>query len=242
MRRCFTLLVLVCACDEEGVLVPVVYPDVGPVDSGPQVVDLGPPTCVSGGWCYVHPPATQGVGICRPGTLFCPEGPYGPQVCTSQGPVIEECDGADNDCDGQVDEDFPPLDCQEVAYIIDTSCSMRDGDLTRAMVAVAAFRPVDTRVLQVFRSDEETLWTQIYDIVPTLDWTLPCAHRLVAFIDELQEGRDQPRTREEAIQQLFLYRVDALIYADDVDEYASLGQVRPLGDIDLERDLALTCR
>lgn len=57
--------------------------------------------------CYSGPPATQGVGLCKPGLQTCAGGKWG--AC--QGEVVpaaqETCDGLDNDCDEQVDEGNP---------------------------------------------------------------------------------------------------------------------------------------
>ena len=47
--------------------------------------------------------AVPGVGTC-PGTATC-AGPLG-WVCGAKAPTAEACDGLDNDCDGQTDEDF----------------------------------------------------------------------------------------------------------------------------------------
>jgi hypothetical protein len=47
-------------------------------------------------------------GECRVGTRTCQNGHWGPCV-GAQGPVAELCDSKDNDCDTDIDEDFPDL-------------------------------------------------------------------------------------------------------------------------------------
>ena len=55
--------------------------------------------------CYTGPKPTQNTGACRNGTQSCSNGSYG--ACTGeQKPTTETCDGKDNDCDGQIDEDL----------------------------------------------------------------------------------------------------------------------------------------
>ena len=55
--------------------------------------------------CYTGPAGTEGVGVCAPGTQSCGSGVWG--ACAGETtPTGEACDGADNDCDGPVDEDF----------------------------------------------------------------------------------------------------------------------------------------
>jgi hypothetical protein len=52
--------------------------------------------------CYDGPPNTRGVGICHAGTQPCVGGGWG----TCQGEVLpqpEQCNGKDNDCDGDID-------------------------------------------------------------------------------------------------------------------------------------------
>ncbi len=55
--------------------------------------------------CYTGPAGTSGVGICRAGQSVC--GANGAILCVNQVlPLNEECNGADDDCDGSIDEDF----------------------------------------------------------------------------------------------------------------------------------------
>ena len=78
-------------------------------------------------FCYDFDPATlvtQAGSECRPGYMDCVAGA---QKCISQhGPQHEyECDGKDNDCDGQVDEKNPDqLDNFQIVFGVDYSGSM----------------------------------------------------------------------------------------------------------------------
>ena len=60
-------------------------------------------------------------GAC-PGTTACADGA---ESCEGQIPEAEGCDGVDNDCDGEVDEDFPDLDEDGLADCLDDD---DDGD------------------------------------------------------------------------------------------------------------------
>ncbi len=56
--------------------------------------------------CYSGPAETAGVGPCKKGSQLCQDGGWGD--CEGEvTPDAELCDGADNDCDGQVDQDNP---------------------------------------------------------------------------------------------------------------------------------------
>jgi hypothetical protein len=64
--------------------------------------------CVNGQTqiCYTGPGGTQGVGLCKAGTATCVNGNWG--SCTGQvTPAAEICDGKDNNCNGQTDENNP---------------------------------------------------------------------------------------------------------------------------------------
>jgi hypothetical protein len=68
--------------------------------------------CVNGATqgCYTGSLATQNVGLCHGGTQTCVLGHWG--ACAGElTPAAEICDGKDNDCDGQSDEDLGSSIC-----------------------------------------------------------------------------------------------------------------------------------
>ncbi|MBL8949010.1 MAG: hypothetical protein JNK45_37920 [Myxococcales bacterium] len=63
--------------------------------------------------CYSGPEGTDGLGMCTAGTQACTvDGAWG--ACDGEiTPIDEVCDGADNDCDDEVDEGFDTAVCGE---------------------------------------------------------------------------------------------------------------------------------
>lgn len=58
--------------------------------------------------CYEGEAKTKGVGLCRAGKQQCDGQRWGP--CTGQVlPQVEKCDGLDNNCNGQTDEEDPQI-------------------------------------------------------------------------------------------------------------------------------------
>lgn len=68
--------------------------------------------------CYSGPVGTSGVGICQPGTQLCGMNQqWG--LCTGESlPGIETCNGLDDDCDGQTDEDLGSTTCGLGACVV----------------------------------------------------------------------------------------------------------------------------
>ena len=78
--------------------------------------------------CYGGPPQTQNVGQCIDGSRICDERGESWLECSEWvGPEDEECDGVDNDCDGQTDEGVLNQ-CGECAPEIIEECDLIDND------------------------------------------------------------------------------------------------------------------
>jgi len=61
--------------------------------------------------CYTGPAGTSGVGICRNGSRSCVGGVFGVLCPGEQVPLVEVCNGLDDDCDGSVDEGLGTTTC-----------------------------------------------------------------------------------------------------------------------------------
>lgn len=67
--------------------------------------------------CYSGPAGTDGMGQCKGGTSTCAAGQWG--ACTGDViPGMEACNGVDDDCNGQTDENFPSLTCGQGACTV----------------------------------------------------------------------------------------------------------------------------
>ncbi len=88
-------------------------------------IDESPPcTCQPGATqsCYDGPASARGKGLCQEGQQTCtPQQTWGPCV-GSVSPQQESCDGKDNDCDGQADEDLTQV-CQNQCGVGTQTCS-----------------------------------------------------------------------------------------------------------------------
>ena len=97
--------------------------------------------------CYTGPRNTLNIGICSPGEQTCFEGRWGASVADREWvadlcggevtPQEEVCNGADDDCDGEVDygEELRPTD---ILLVIDTSGSMT-GEIRAVTQALSRF-------------------------------------------------------------------------------------------------------
>ncbi len=100
-----------CSADGEVVCTQTVFPASSETCDGADndcdgAVDEGPDGAPLRRTCYSGPDGTVGVGECVSGVQICGADGYG--NCLDQViPRLETCDGADNDCDGSVDEGNP---------------------------------------------------------------------------------------------------------------------------------------
>jgi len=97
--------------------------------------------------CYTGEPETLGVGICTDGVQYCSEGRWGADddninfvedLCGGEIiPSREICNGADDDCDGEVDYGEEVADT-DILLIVDVSGSMRE-EIQAVFVALSRF-------------------------------------------------------------------------------------------------------
>tara|TARA_B100000927_G_C16473644_1_gene472516 strand:+ start:1542 stop:3590 length:2049 start_codon:yes stop_codon:yes gene_type:complete len=108
--------------------------------------------------CYTADPETLGVGVCQPGSVYCDLGTWGsdiegvftPGFCDGEvTPSDEVCDGADNDCDGEIDYGEEIRDT-DILFVVDWSGSM-DDEIEAVRVALNQFA-------QQFSAEEAMQW------------------------------------------------------------------------------------
>jgi len=109
-----------CVCPDGGVVndasTDCILPDAGP--------DVGaPPTCMDG----VERPCSGGTdeGVCEVGTQRCVDGVWDP--CEGRiEPADESCNGMDDDCDGDIDDDAscPSMDGVESSACVSSECEV----------------------------------------------------------------------------------------------------------------------
>ena len=109
--------------------------------------------------CYTGPNETLFVGVCSPGEVYCNRGSWGsdvnniftPGFCAGEiTPQEEICDGADNDCDGEVDYGESIRDT-DILFIVDWSGSM-DDEIEAVKIALNQFA-------QQFSAEEALQWS-----------------------------------------------------------------------------------
>ena len=122
--------------------------------------------------CYTGPPETLFVGICEPGKMICEKGTWGNFYDSDQSGEVfisdmcldeilpadkDACNGADDNCDGDVD-DGKEMEDTDILFIIDWSGSMSD-EIQAVMTALNLFASN--------YSDEEVIkWGVIIGPVP----------------------------------------------------------------------------
>jgi hypothetical protein len=174
--------------------------------------------------CYTAHPDTLGVGVCSPGLAVCIDGAWGshrndifiPGFCSGEiTPGNEICDGADNDCDGQVDYGEEIIDT-DILFIVDWSGSM-DEEIAAVRVALNQFA-------QQFAAEEALQWGLVIGPkeLPRSDqeWLLKIAD-IVPFDQFLQAfaalGSEGMDTGNEMLRDAIYLSVRNISAASDLD-------------------------
>ena len=160
--------------------------------------------------CYTGPPDTANVGACRPGLQTCQAGDWGgdssgewlPDACDGEThPSEEVCDGADNDCDGIVDQGIP-IRNTDILFVVDWSSSM-GARIDATLEALARFS-------RQFQASEQIRWGLIVgpvrlaheDVPGAYQETLIFASNISAFQEFLERFREVTRIHNGGMEML----------------------------------------
>ena len=124
--------------------------------------------------CYTGPPDTANVGTCMPGMQTCSEGAWGHYNETGgfiQGyckdevlPLLEDqCNGLDDDCDGEVDKNGE-MQKTDILFIIDWSGSM-SSEIEAVLLALNQFA-------KNYKDEDVIQWGLIVGVIIIQNWSV----------------------------------------------------------------------
>lgn len=150
--------------------------------------------------CYTGDPELLFTGVCTPGNAICRQGAWGNElngtfqigVCLDEVlPSREICDGADNDCDGEVDYGDSIRDT-DILFIVDWSGSM-DEEIEAVRISLSRFAQqfAAEEVLQwgLIIGPKEAIARNVESVVRVIDIS-PFDQFLAAFAALGNEGMD----------------------------------------------------